>query len=330
VLVNEGGDGFFRVRYAPDLLRSLSSDLQHNLNAIERLNLANDTWASVVAGLTPIAELLDLTKLFGDETNHEVWAAVGDTVGGLVRLLPPDRRAPGEAFVRALIGPALARLGLDPSPDEDELTSRLRGRLLYRLALYGNDPAAQAKGRELYAAYLVDSASIDPNLSNIAISIVAYLGGPTEYDAFLDRYRATTDPVERLNYLFALPEFRDRDLVRRTLELAMTDDVRPGDAPGLIGGLFGHEQGGDLAWAFVKSHWDQIVERFDPENLPDLLSGITGLRTPELAADAEQFVATHPVESAARRIAQYLEQMRINVAFRRREAPNVAAYFGAT
>ena len=159
--------------------------------------------------------------------------------------------------------------------------------------------------------------------------VAAYVGGPADYDRFLAEYRTTTSPTERSDLLFALPMFKDPDLARRTLDLAMSDQVRSGDAPSLIGSLVASESVGDVAWAFVKQHWDEILDRFSPLNIPDLLSGVTARTKPEQAADVEQFLNAHPVPIATQEIARDLEQLRINTALRQREAPNVAAYFGA-
>ena len=75
VLVNAGGHGFYRVRYTPDLLAPLLGALDR-LEAIERFNLVNDAWASVLAGLTPVAEFLDLTKHFRGERDKNVWSVI--------------------------------------------------------------------------------------------------------------------------------------------------------------------------------------------------------------------------------------------------------------
>src|SRR5439155_2463364 len=48
VLINEGGHGFFRVQYPPDLLDVLLRR-RAALSAIERFNLVNDAWALVLA-----------------------------------------------------------------------------------------------------------------------------------------------------------------------------------------------------------------------------------------------------------------------------------------
>ncbi|MDQ3107622.1 MAG: M1 family metallopeptidase, partial [Actinomycetota bacterium] len=68
IVVNAGGSGFYRTRYAPELIRRLTADLQAaQLTAVERYNLVSDTWAAVWAGLAPVDDFIDLARLFGDE-----------------------------------------------------------------------------------------------------------------------------------------------------------------------------------------------------------------------------------------------------------------------
>src|SRR5262249_30239697 len=47
VLVNDGGHGFYRVRYDSKLLDRLLCRLPHGLAPIDRFNLVNDAWAAV-------------------------------------------------------------------------------------------------------------------------------------------------------------------------------------------------------------------------------------------------------------------------------------------
>src|SRR5207249_2888680 len=56
VVVNEGGHGFYRVRYAPELLERLVRRLADDLAPIERFNLVNDAWAVTVAGLGSLTD----------------------------------------------------------------------------------------------------------------------------------------------------------------------------------------------------------------------------------------------------------------------------------
>src|SRR5215813_9054061 len=103
VVINAGGHGFYRVRYAPDLLSRLTGNVQENLTAVERFNLVNDTWAAALTGLTPLTAYLDLLPLFREETDHNVWTAVLGSCHYLYRLLDPPQRPALQARIRALL-----------------------------------------------------------------------------------------------------------------------------------------------------------------------------------------------------------------------------------
>jgi puromycin-sensitive aminopeptidase len=156
------------------------------------------------------------------------------------------------------------------------------------------------------------------------VSIVAHTGGPSEYDVFVEQSKNAPTPQEEQRYLFALAGFEDRDLVQRTLDKSLTDEVRTQNAPFLIGGLLHNLTGGDLAWQFVKDNWDTIVQRFPDNTHVRMLEGITALSTPELVPDVEQFFKTHEVKQGQKTLEQHLERLRINLAFREREKGKLA------
>ncbi len=339
IVANEGGHGFYRVRYAPELLRSLTANLE-NLSAVERFNLVTDTWASVVAGSTPIADYLDFAKLFGAETDRNVWVALLGSLGYLHRMATPEVRPRVQAYVRDLVGPSVERLGWTPRAGETELVGQLRGTLISSLGTLGEDELTRAHAKVLHAAYLEDRAAVARDVAPAVIAIVADAGGVDEYELFVRRYSDAPTPQEEQRYLFALASFRDRDLVGRTLELALPPpgaegaagaagqaQVRTQNAPYLIGSLLQNLVGGDVAWTFVKEHWDEIMERFPDNAHVRMLAGITALSTPELADDVAQFFTTHTVKEGAKTLEQHLERLRINRAFREREAGNIARYF---
>src|SRR5437867_805552 len=63
VLVNDGGHGFYRVRYSGELLERLLGVLSE-LGAIERFNLVNDAWAVTGGGHMTLIDYLELTARF--------------------------------------------------------------------------------------------------------------------------------------------------------------------------------------------------------------------------------------------------------------------------
>src|SRR5262249_47567764 len=150
VLVNDGGHGFYRVRYAPDLLERLVRLLPEGLAPIERFNLVNDAWATTVAGLSDLSAYLDLTPRFRDQREKRVCSFLPASLPALTPLTAPADRPHLEAFVRDRLGPAVRGLGWAPQSGEDELTRQLRGDLLRAFGTLGNDSATQAQAAERY------------------------------------------------------------------------------------------------------------------------------------------------------------------------------------
>jgi puromycin-sensitive aminopeptidase len=200
VVVNAGGSGFYRTRYAPEVLRRLTFDLAAvGLSAVERFNLVSDTWASVWAGLAPVDDFLELARLLGHETDPTVWSALLGPFGLFERSLPPDGREGLRRFVRDLAGPAFERVGWEKAAGEEEKTGTLRGLLLGALGTTGADPDVRWRAGELHAQYLQDRSSVDADLVPALVAIASSTGGEGEYQQFLDRYRrpATTQEEVR-------------------------------------------------------------------------------------------------------------------------------------
>jgi puromycin-sensitive aminopeptidase len=76
VLANEGGHGFYRVRYSTELLNGLQQTGLQTMAPVERFNLLNDTWASTIAGMVSPADYLSLTGHFRGEQDPHVWAVM--------------------------------------------------------------------------------------------------------------------------------------------------------------------------------------------------------------------------------------------------------------
>ena len=325
VVANESGHGFYRVRYGPDLLAALLRAPMESMTAVERFNLVNDTWATTLAGMRPVTDFLDLTAHLKGETDRHAWVPLLTSFGFLARVIPPDLRPHLERLVRNRLGEAAARLGWSPGESEDDLVRELRGDILRAMGTLGSDPDVQREARRRHAA-AEGMGALDPNILTAVISIVAHTGGQTEYDEFLSRLKAADTPQTEQRYLRALAGFRPPELIRRTLDLSLNGQVRTQDAPFLVRDLLMGVHSRELAWAFVKAHWEEM-ERLYPSQtgLRRVCEGIAGLATPALEADVREFFASRHVSFGGKALEQSLEQLRIAVAFRGREANALAA-----
>jgi puromycin-sensitive aminopeptidase len=327
VLVNDGGHGFYRVRYAPDLLEPLLGRLP-SLAPIERFNLLGDGWAATAAGLAPVTEYLDTAMRFQAERDRNVWTILLASLSALNRSVEPADRAGLEAFTRTLLGPAVAELGWTPGGGEDDLTRQLRGDLIRALGTLGNDRAVQARAEERFAAHLASAGAVDPNVLPALIAILAHRGDGARYDDFLRRFRSAATPQEEQRYLYALAGFQDPELLSRTLERAINGEIRTQDAPFVVRTLLMSVAGRERAWKFVKDQWDTMDRLFPKHGLRRLCEGVIGLATPELERDVHAFFRDRKISFGGRTLEQYLEQLRVAVALREREGARLATYLG--
>ncbi len=321
-LLNEGGHGFFRVRYAPDLLAALTANLGE-LQPIERFGLVSDTWAATVAGLTSLSEFMRMAALFRDETNLNVWRALIAAFNYLDMIASPAQRPAVAAAVREIAGPAASRLGWSPTPGEDELRGQLRATLIGALGTIGDDPAVQARARELYAEWDANPARADRDLTPALVAILAHCGDAARYQDFKRRFKSARTPQEEQRYLFSLANFRDPALLAETMEMTLNGEVRTQNAPYLMHSLLYNNVSRYAAWDFVKAHWDVIVDRYPDSALPRMCEAINGLL--DRQAEVEEFFAKHKVRLGGKLIDQHLERLGVAAAFRNREGARLEA-----
>jgi len=323
-LVNEGGHGFYRVRYGPALLERLMRVMPGGLPAIERFNVVNDAWAAAVAGLMPLSDYLELTASLRADRDKNVWAILIDSFHALNRIIDPSDRPALEALVRHRIQPAVAELGWVTRPGESELIRQLRGDLLRALGTIGNDRAVQARAAELYADDGLergerDSGTLDPNVLPALIAVLAHVGDAARYDEFLRRFRTAATPQEERRYLYALAAFQPPALLDQTLARTINGEIRTQDAPFVIRSLLMSVYGRERAWNFVKANWDTMDRMYPKSGLRRLCEGVIGLATPELERDVLAFFAERKIDFGGKTRDQYLEQLRVAVVWRERD-----------
>jgi puromycin-sensitive aminopeptidase len=324
VLVNEGGHGFYRVRYDAALLGRLLGELT-SLQPIERFNLVNDTWAAVLAGLVPLVEYLDLTARFAGERDRNVWAALLATLHALARVAPDEDRPHLEALVRDRLGEAAAALGWEPRPGEDELTQQLRGDLLRALGTLGNDPGVRERAGELFAK-AAGGAPVDTGVLAAAIPVLAHAGGEDRYHDFLARFRAARSPQEEQRYLQALATFREPALVQETLDHTLDGEFRTQDAPFVLRNMLLGVDTRGRAWDFLRVNWERAQAQFPVPGVRRMCEGVVGLASPEWERQVREFFAAGKVDLGGKTLEQYLEQLHVMVRLRQREGAALSAY----
>jgi puromycin-sensitive aminopeptidase len=329
IVVNAGSYGFYRTRYSASLASKLVKNVQEILSPIERFNFVNDTWACVQAGLVSSSEYIELIQMFALEKDPNVWSIIIDSLTTIYSVLPESLKKALSQDICELARPILDELGFDEKSSDSSEIKRLRGSLVNFLGTVGGDVEVQNIVRAMYVRYKADRAAIAVDVVPAMISVVAYTGSTSEYNEFKLAYHAALTPQEQQRSLFALASFNDTQLLEETLAATITDEVRSQDAPGLVAYLMQNQNIAARTWQFVKDHFDEMLTRFPEIGFTRVFSGIVALSTPELEEDVRMTLSSRQIKGGEKAIPQYLELLRIAVAFRKRESQFLESVYQA-
>ena len=325
VVANAGGSGFYRVRYAQELLSGLLSAPFERMEVIERFNLVSDSWALVRAQKLGSDTYLDLVQKLSGERDPSVWSIIGGSLRALHGITSGEDRAVFKKLIRDLIRPVFRDLGWAPKAAESTATRELRGSLAALLGTVGEDAEVPSAAAGLFDSWKKDRSSVDPNVVPALVSTLAYAGSKARFEEFLALSRAARTDQEKLRFLRALGEFRERELFSAAIGM-MVNDVKPDDAPYILGAYLVTEHAGRATWDAIRENWGTILKRFPTSATVRMIEGCSALDTPALAAEVEQFFARTPVPQGDMAVAQMLERLSVNVRLRQAESPRLIAY----
>jgi hypothetical protein len=318
VVLDAGGEGFYRVAYPPEWRAELLAS--GALRPLERFSIVDDCWAAVVAGRSPATEILELAEQLRDEDDLVVWRVLLSVLRGVARLVDGDTLAQFRELAGEVLTPVSARLGWVPGSGDDARTRQMRGIVLDALGTLVEDVGVIGRARETYQT---DGA--DPDVAAASVAIVASAGDGAAFDDFIARADSASTPQEQLRFLYALGGFPTEALVLRAVDLALSDGVRPQNGPFLVQRALRNREHGPAAWVAVRDRWDDVRGRFSASLVPRLLEGVTWLVDDASMADVPRFLSAHPIPEGARVIAQHLERQRIHRAMVDRERARLTA-----
>lgn len=326
VVVNGLADGYFRVKYPADMQEALGKKAQGSMTAAERYQFLNDAWALVEAGTMPVSQYMGLTAYFRDETDPNVIELLVSQISTLDWFVKPESRADFAAFVRDRFGPLAHKLGWEPKEDESELTQILRSHVLSAMGTYGQDRGTIAEARKFWDIYQEQPGEINPNLYEAIVAIMAYNGDKGVYDEMETLFKEATTPEAKLRNLYGLAYFRQPELQTRTLNLALSDDVKTQDAPHVVLNLLKTTSGREIGWTFVKQHWKDMEARYPVHLFPRIVNGATSIVSKSQSEDLEKFLAEHPIKSGRRVAGKVIERVRNNVRVNERSSDSLATW----
>jgi aminopeptidase N len=327
IVGNAGGRGYYRTDLAPAVVRAMAADVS-KLELAERMVVLSDELALVRSGRHDVGSLLDLASGFGGERSGHVMR----TLAGVLRAVDEEfttaaTRTAYRAWVRTLLVSASKEVGVKAGPGDTDDVRAFRAAVSGALGRTARDPAVIENARALVLEELDKPGSVESTLLGVLVDVAPLSGDATLYDRYLARSRAATDPEDRYRYLYGLTRFSDPALVRRTMDLTLSGEVRSQDVKLVLAQLLGNGDTQRLAWDLVRRRWAEVQKKTGEFVGNTVIVGaLSSFCDAGAAGSIRTFFAAHPVPEAARTLQQTLERVTSCVARSRAQHPRLAAW----
>jgi aminopeptidase N len=294
-LLNAGQTGYFRSRYSPELEQRIVAALP-SLAAEDQLGLIYDSLTLGEAGYGPMDDFLAVARAAQGVDDPVVLRALAIQlvdVDDLYRGQPG--RAAFQAFARARLAPAFAKVGWDPKPGEADNAAILRRTLITILAEL-DDPAVVAEARRRFAALLKAPDSLTGTSRQTVLQIVAAHATPAEWDQLHALAQRTTNVTDRTRLYGDLAIGHDPALADKALALALTSEPSTTDAPELISGV--SDNFPEKAFDFAVAHRAAVDAMIEPTSRTSFYARLaSGARSAEILPRLKGFAETVPASA---------------------------------
>jgi len=329
VFANAGAAGYYRIGYQPDAVRALANDVESKLSPAERIALQTDIWASVRVGDEPVGDYLALAQGLGADRNRAVLEEVLKQLHYIAQYLVTESdRESYRVWLRQYLSPVLKDVGWESKPGESDEQRALRAQVFHALGYDARDPEVLAQARGLADKALDNPASLDRELASSAFGLAALSGDQAFYERLLAALKNPKSPEEYYMALFALAEFGDPKLLERTLDYAISPDVRSQDALRLISDVMRNPAGEKLAWNFILSHWEAVQKAGGPFASAEIVNATSSFCDANMRDQVVDFFAAHKIEAAQRTYRQSIERITSCVDLKSQQEPQLASWLG--
>ena len=314
--LNYGEGSFMRTRYNKETLVRLEEEVRiKKLSVHDRLGLVRDMFALAEAGYIPTTEALEFSLAYTDETEYIVWS---ELAGGISRVYNIISDQPWndlyKQYARSLFAPLVEKMGFEKKKNESHSATFLRS-LSLSYAGWSQDANTIREAQKRFKNK--NNTPIEADIRSAVYGIVASHGSKKEWDEFKKLYVSEGLHEQKDRYGRALTQFKDTVLLEKTLEFAISKDVRTQDAPFLIAQVWQNTHGRDLTWRWLKKNWPTILKRYGEGGhfLSRLLSPLGSHIKIKDSTDAKKFFKTHSAPGSDRTLEQAYERVASNAAW---------------
>lgn len=331
---NDNAVGYYLVNYKGNLLSDLTAgDVEHRLNAPERVDFMGNAESLTNGGKLPAADALQLVNVFhNDPERYVVSSAINLAMLPRDQMVPPDLMPNYVRFLRENFQARAHEIGWIPKPGESDDIHLLRPQLLRVVATYAEDEELAKQARDLTDKWFDNPNAIDPSVVTAILGTAAYYGDKALFDRFLAQLEKTRDRQERGRLIGAMARFRDRAAIQAGMEAVLAGRIPFMEGLGLLFSGQLEQSTRSMAFDFMKAHFDEIAAKrptgggFDAGAVfPEVGASYCSTEEKQQLQDFFQ-PRVDKFTGAPRTLSQVLESIDVCAALKAEEEPSVTAF----
>lgn len=326
VKFNVEGAGNYRVQYDERSWKLLVAELP-KMSEPDRVNLLSDAWALVQAKRAPISlylELMDKLPSRTDLAEQQQVMTVFAAIDGLLADQP--ERDQFQQYARSVLRPSFDQVGWEPKPNESSRIVTLRASLITALADF-NDPEIIAGCSERFGRFLSEPRSLAPDLRVPVLNVVARYADEKTWSKLHELGLKTTSIEEKQDYYSALAATADPKLAKKTLEIALTDELPTSRALYLVPKVARNSGRPDVAWEFAKTHMKALLGKADALGANNFAPSLFTFFSDEARIEElKSYAKTSLPPESAKAVAKAADEMSFRVEFKKRLAKEIASW----
>lgn len=258
--LNHDQSGFYRTTYNATQLEHLGALVRRGkLSPVDRLGILSDAFETAKAGYADTTTALRLMENYHAEDNSAVWDIIAGNLASIRTLMNDEQlREDMKPYVQKLVTTQLARLGWEPHNGESYFDTLLRPTIL-GLAASADHPEVLAEIDKRYTR-MKQVEDLPPDLRSVILVTVARRGTKKTFEQLLKLHNASNNSEIRLALCDAITNFKQPELITRSLELIPSQNVRSQDAMYWVAYSFGNRFARDITWQWMTAHWDWFMK----------------------------------------------------------------------
>src|SRR6266487_1996280 len=326
VKLNVKGAGNYRVEYDETSWR-LSPQAVPTLGVEDRVNVLSDAWTLVQADRAPASRYFQLVEKLPASTEiaeREQIINVLAFINGLLAGNP--EREKFQRYARSLLRPTFEILGWEPKQAEPSTAANLRASLISALGDL-NDPEIIAGCRERFEKYLANPASLAPDLRPAVFAVVCRYADEKTWTKLHQLGLTTTSIEEKQNYYNALGCVTDPKLVKKTLAIALTDELPTSRATSLVPKVARDSGHPDIAWEFARTNMKALLAKIDAAGANRYAPSLFTFFSDDLRADELKTYAKNNLPPAsALEVAKVVDEIQFRAELKKRLESQLSAW----